>query len=259
MAGILRFIGLGVAIVFFTYDGWIDATHVAGEVRNPRRNFPLAMVIGVTGITVVYLLVNYAFLRVMPLGEMQAKPTLVASSVAEAAFGDAGAVSVNTLMWISIFGALGGLIMTLPRLCYATVSDYVAPATGTIVGPFFRALARVSPRTSVPSGALIFVGVAAIVALLFFGSFSRIVNFILVPLQFISMLMVSTVFILRPRLATPDSFRTPGYPLLPAVYIAVVGVLLISAIVYNPIDSLIGVALTLAALPFYYLLRRRDG
>jgi APA family basic amino acid/polyamine antiporter len=259
LGGILRFVGLGVAIVFFTYDGWIDATHVAGEVRNPRRNFPLAMGIGVTLITIVYLLVNHAFLRVMPLDEMRASPTLVASTVAEAAFGDAGAAAVNTLMWISIFGALGGLIMTLPRLCYATVSDYVAPATGTIVGPFFQALARLSPRTAVPSGALLFVGAAAIVALLFFGSFSRIVNFILVPLQFISMLMVSTVFILRPRLATPESFRTPAYPLLPAIYIAVVGVLLISAIVYNPIDSLIGVALTMVALPFYYLLRRRGG
>ena len=258
LAGTLKFIGLGVAIVFFTYDGWIDATHVAGEVRNPRRNFPLAMSIGVILITTVYLLVNYAFLRVVPLDEMRANPTLVASTVAEAAFGGIGVVTVNTLMWISIFGALGGLIMTLPRLCYATVSDYVKPAAGTVVGPFFRALARLSPGTAVPSGALLFVGAAAIVALLFFGSFSRIVNFILVPLQLISMLMISTVFILRPRLAGPDSFRTPGYPVVPVVYIAVVGVLLISAVVYNPVDSLIGVALTMAAIPFYFYLRKRD-
>ena len=256
LAGTLKFIGLGVAIVFFTYDGWIDATHVAGEVKNPRRNFPLAMSIGVITITSVYLLVNYAFLRVMPLDAMRANPTLVASTVAGAAFGEVGAVIVNTLMWISIFGALGGLIMTLPRLCYATVSDYVAPTAGTLVGPFFRSLAHLSPRTNVPAGALIFVGAAAIVALLFFGSFSRIVSFILVPLQLISMLMISTVFVLRPRLATPDSFRTPGYPWVPIIYIAVVGVLLLSALVYNPLDSLIGIALTLAAIPFYRSINR---
>ena len=71
------------------------------------------------------------------------------------------------------------------------------------------------------------------------------------------MLMVSTVFILRPRLATPDSFRTPGYPWVPIIYIVVVGLLLISAIVYNPVDSLIGVALALLAAPFYYWLKNR--
>ncbi len=217
------------------------------------------MTIGVISITVVYLLVNYAFLRVMPLDEMRANPTLVASRVAEAAFGQVGILTVNTLMWISIFGALGGLIMTLPRLCYATVSDYVETTAGTIVGPLFRSLAHVSPKTAVPSGSLVFVGAAAIVALLFFGSFSRIVSFILIPLQFISIIMVSSVFILRPRLATSATFRTPGYPWVPVIYIAVVGVLLISAIVFNPIDSLIGVALTMAAVPIYYFLHTRGA
>lgn len=256
IAATLNFIGLGVAIVFFTYDGWIDATHIAGEVKNPRRNFPLAMTIGVVAITIIYLLVNYAFLRVMPLEQMRANPNSVASTVAQAAFGQRGVVIINTLMWVSIFGALGGLIMTLPRLCYATVSDYVKPAAGTAIAPFFRTLAHVSPRTSVPSGSLIFVGAAAIIALYFFGSFSRIVSFILIPLQCISMLMVSTVFILRPRLATAESFRTPGYPWVPAVYIVVVGILLLSAVIYNPVDSLIGVGLTLVSVPVYYYLQR---
>jgi APA family basic amino acid/polyamine antiporter len=254
--GVLRFIGLGIAIVFFTYDGWIDATHVAGEVKNPRRVFPLAMTVGVLTITVVYLLVNIAFLRVVPLEQMQADPGRVASTVAGAAFGDIGAVAVNTLMWVSIFGALGGLVMTLPRLCYATVSDYVPHADGTVVGPAFRGIAFVSPKTSVPTGALIFVGAAAIAALLFFGSFARITSFIVVPLQALSMLMVSTVFILRPRLATAESFRTPGFPVVPIVYIVVVGLLLVSANVYNPLHRLIGVGLAAAAAPFYFYLTK---
>jgi APA family basic amino acid/polyamine antiporter len=254
--GLLRFVGLGVAIVFFTYDGWIDATHIAGEVRNPNRTFPRAMVLGVVTITIVYLLVNLAFLRVVPVHEMQANPGGVASTVASEAFGDIGATAINVLMWVSIFGALGGLIMTLPRLVYATASDYVERTAGTATGTFFRGIAFISPRTSVPAGATLFVGVAAIAALLFFGSFSRIVNFVLVPLQALSMLMISTIFILRPRLATPRTFRTPGYPWIPLIYIVVVGTLLVSAIVYNPLDTLLGLGLALAAVPFYVYLKK---
>ncbi len=258
VTGLLRFVGLGVAIVFFTYDGWIDASHIAGEVKDPERTFPRAMGLGVVTITIVYLLVNLAFLRVVPLSEMQANPGAVASTVASVAFGDVGTTAINVLMWISIFGALGGLIMTLPRLCYATASDYVERTAGTPVGKVFRGIAYVSPKTSVPAGATIFVGVAAIAALLFFGSFSRIVSFVLVPLQVLSMLMISTVFVLRPRLATPRSFRTPGYPWIPLIYIVVVGALLVSAIVYNPLDTLLGLGLALAAVPVYVYLRALD-
>jgi APA family basic amino acid/polyamine antiporter len=71
LLGFVRFVGLGIAIVLFTYDGWIDASHVAGEVRNPNRNFPIAMGVGVVCITLIYLLVNYAYLRVLPLQQMQ--------------------------------------------------------------------------------------------------------------------------------------------------------------------------------------------
>ena len=135
-------------------------------------------------------------------------------------------------------------------------SEHVERAAGTVIGTVFRRIAYVSPKTSVPSGATIFVGAAAIAALLFFGSFSRIVSFVLVPLQALSMLMISTVFILRPRLASADTYRTPGYPWIPLTYIVVVGILLVSAIIYNPMESLLGLAFTFAAVPCYYFLNR---
>ena len=257
VAGFVRFIGLGVAIVLFTYDGWIDASNVAGEVRNPNRNFPLAMGVGVVLITCIYLLVNYAFLRVVPLEAMRENPTLVASTVAEAAFGAAGGSFLNVLMWISIFGALGGLIMTLPRLFYAAASEYSDRAAGTRLGPFFRTLSYLSEGRSVPSGAILFAAGVSIAALLFFGSFARIVNFFVVPFQFMNMLMVASIFRLRPRLSTPASYRLPGYPLVPAVFIVVMGLFLLTAIWFNPLDSLIGVGLTVAGAPVYRVLRNR--
>lgn len=255
--GLLRFVGLGVAIVLFTYDGWIDASNVAGEVRNPSRNFPLAMGIGVLLITVIYLVVNFAFLRVVPLAAMRENPTLVAPMVAEAAFGETGGAALNVLMWISIFGALGGLIMTLPRLFYAAASEYVERAQGTRLAPFFTALSHLSPQRSVPSGAILFAAVISAAALFFFGSFSRIVTFFVVPFQFMNILMVASIFRLRPRLLNDTSFHLPGYPLVPAIFIFVMALFLASALVFNPQDSLIGIALTAAGAPVYRVLTRK--
>lgn len=255
--GLLRFVGLGIAIVLFTYDGWIDASNVAGEVRNPNRNFPLAMGLGVIGITLIYLVVNYAFLRVVPLGEMQQDAGVVASRVAEAAFGTSGGRALDVLMWISIFGALGGLVMTLPRLFYAAASEYRERAAGTIASPFFRLLSWLTPGTGVPAGAILFGAGMAILALLFFGSFSRIVTFFVVPFQFMNILLVASIFRLRPRFSTAESFRLPGYPVIPLLFIIVMAFFLLAALYYNPVDSIIGVLLTLAGIPVYFALRNR--
>lgn len=257
--GFFRFVGLGVAVVLFTFDGWIDASNVAGEVRDPARTFPLAMGAGVLLITLIYLLVNYAFLRVVPLDAMRDNPTLVATMVAEAAFGSVGGELLSLLIWISIFGALGGLIMTLPRLFYAAASEYVDRAKGPMLGPFFRGISAFSESRSVPTGAILFAACTAIAALLFFGSFSRIVTFFVVPFQLMNILMVSSIFILRPRLTSPDSFRLPGYPLVPLVFIFVMMLFVLAALYYNPLESLLGVGLTLAGAPVFHVLMRRNG
>ncbi len=254
LIGFLRFAGLGVAIVLFTYDGWIDASNIAGEVRNPNRNFPIAMGVGVVLITLIYLLVNFTFLRVVPLDVMRENPTLVAPAVAEAAFGAMGGAALSLLMWISIFGALGGLIMTLPRLFYAAASEYVDLSAGTRLFPFFRAIAFLSPARNVPTGAILFATVVSIAALFFFGSFSRIVTFFVVPFQFMNILMVSSIFKLRPLKSKPGSFRVPGYPVVPAIFIVVMTLFMIAALIYNPMDSLIGISLTLAGAPVYRIL-----
>ncbi len=252
----IRVIGLGVAVVLFTYDGWADASHLAGEVKNPQKNLPLAMGFGVVFITLMYLLVNYAFLRVVSLDFMRENPTLVAMSVAKAAFGETGSIIISVLMWVSIFGALGGLIMSIPRLYYATVSGFKEAASKTFLGPFFNALSYLSPKRSVPTGALLYSAAIAIIAILFFGTFSRIVGFLVVPLQCINIMVVSSIFILRPRLSKPESFRTPGYPFVPAIFIIIMSMFMVSAVIYNPLDSLVGIVLSLSAIPVYLRLKK---
>lgn len=257
LADLVRVVGLGVAIVLFTYDGWTDASHIAGEVRNAQRTFPLAMGIGVLAITLIYLLVNFAFLRVVPLETMREAPTLVATRVAEAAFGGNGGALLSAFMALSIFGALGGLVMTLPRIYYAAASEYLDRAAGTALGPAFRAVAWVSPGSSVPAGAILVGSALAILALFFFGSFSRIVTFFVVPFQFMNILMVSSIYRLRPRLGR-SGLGLPGYPVVPAVFIVVMAMFLVAALLYNPLESLIGTGLTLAGVPVYRALTRRD-
>ncbi len=254
LLGFARFTGLGIAAVLFTYDGWIDVSHVAGEVRNPRRNFPIGLGVGVAVLTLLYLVVNVAYLRVVPLEAMRAAPTAVAATVATAAFGERGGALLNGLMVVSIFGALGGLIMTLPRLFYTLADAHVGSATG-LARRFFAGLSTVSSRTAVPSGAVLFTTLTSIAALMFFGSFSRLVNFFVVPLQLANILMVAAIFRLRKRNGPPDGYRTPGFPVTPLIYIVVMAGFLVSAMLYQPVDTLIGVALAATGVPVFRRLR----
>jgi APA family basic amino acid/polyamine antiporter len=254
--GFVRFTGLGIAAVLFTYDGWIDVSHVAGEVRNPRRDFPRGLGIGVAALTLLYLVVNVAYLRVVPLEEMRAAPATIATTVATAAFGPRGGPWLDALMVTSIFGALGGLVMTLPRLFYTLAAAHVDRATG-VARTFFSGLSRISPRAAVPSGAIVFTALASIAALVFFGSFSRLVNFFVVPLQLANIAMVAALFRLRKRHGPPSGYRTPGYPVTPIIYIVVMAGFLVSAVIYHPFDTLTGVALAFTGVPVYLWLTRR--
>lgn len=254
LPALLRFVGLGVAAVFFTYDGWTDVTHVAGEVANPKKTLPLGLGLGVSAIIVLYLVVNHAFLRIMPLAVMRDEGATVATRLAAATFGDAAGQAVSAFIMISIFGALGGLVMTAPRIIYAPASQYKDSVRG---GSVFRVLAYLTPKTRVPAGAILFSATLSVFAILFFQTFDRLVSFILVPLQLINVATVAAVFRLRKRaLQNPDQYLTPGYPVVPLVFIVVMTLLMVNAAVYNPLDTFIGVALTALGLPVYLWIAR---
>jgi len=256
LVGLLRLVGLGVAVVLFTYDGWIDVSHVGGEVRDPAKHLPLALGLGVGALTLLYLVVNYAYLRVVPLETMRAAPATVATTAAIAAFGPTGGQVLNVLIVVSILGALGGLVMTLPRLYYAAAEKYRNETGSRVLGAFFGTLAWVPARSAVPAGSVLFTAALSITALCSFGTFRRIVTYFVVPVHVVNMLMVASVFRLRGRhAAAPGAYRTPGYPLVPAVYILVLALLLVSAIAYNPVDTVIGIAMTATGLPVYLWIR----
>jgi APA family basic amino acid/polyamine antiporter len=248
-ASLFILIGSGIAAVLFTYDGWTDVSHVAGEVVQPERNIPRSLVLGVGAIITLYLLVNYAFLRVVPLEVMKSSPNRVASIFALTTFGTKGAGYLEAMIIISTLGAMGGLIMTQPRLYFAAAEMYREKS------PFFKILARIS-NTGVPAASIIFTAAVSILALTFFGSFSRIVNFFVVPMQFINILMVASIFKLRNKSDT--GYRTPLYPYVPLLFIVVMAGFIISALIYHSLDALIGVGLTATGIPFYFRIRNRE-
>lgn len=249
LASLFMLIGSGIAAVLFTYDGWTDVTHVAGEVVQPERNVPRSLLLGVTAVIVLYLLVNYAFLRVVPLEVMKHSMNRVASIFAVNTFGAKGAGYLQAMIIISTLGAMGGLIMTQPRLYFAAAEMYREKS------PLFGVLAGIS-KTGVPAASIIFTAAVSILALTFFGSFSRIVNFFVAPMQFINILMVASIFKLRKK--SDAGYRTPLFPFVPLLFIIVMAGFIISALIYHPLDTLIGVALSATGIPFYFRIRSKE-
>jgi amino acid transporter len=239
--------GLGLVAALWAYTAWHDLTYLAGEVRDPARTLPRALVTGIGAVVLIYVAANAAYLYVLPFDTLRGSP-LVAADTMVRVLGAAGGSAVAVMVMVSTLGALNGSVMSNPRVFYAMATE----------GLLFRPLGRVHPRFGTPHVA---ITVYALLALIFIWSrtFEQlIVSFVLGTWPWLA-LGVAAVMVLRRR--RPDMirpYRTPGYPLVPLVFIvgtlAVVGV----ALVEHPLTTLAGIGLTLLGVPIY-LLRRTAG
>jgi len=227
--------------VLFAYNGWQDASYIAGEIRDPGRSLPRALIGGTLSVTAIYLAANAAYLHVLPMDTIAASP-LVAADVAVRLVGQLGAALVTTLVCISTLGTVNVAMMTYPRVFFAMAEDRL----------FFRAMAAVHPRYATPYAAIVLAAALGI-AYVTVRSFEQLIEiFILGSLPFWA-LAVGAVFVLRRRRPDlPRPYRTPGYPVLPILF-----VLAMLAIVWNSLREHPGLAgLTLAAIlagvPVYY-------
>jgi len=233
--------------VMWTYDGWSNLSFVGGEIKDPARNLPRALILGTAAIVVIYLLVNAAYLYLVPVSEM-ATVRLVAATAAERIplFGTAGAAIISGIVMVSCFGSANGSIMTGPRVMFA-MSDR---------GLFFPAIARVSPRFGTPSVAIWLAAVLAITYVLQNDFAALADRFVLGVWPFYAMAVagVYTLRSRRPDLARP--YRTLGYPVTPALFlIASVG-MVGNAFYTDPKNTGVTFAIILAGLPVYFLWRK---
>ena len=240
--------GFGAAMIacLLAYDGWVALSFVAGEVRNPRRNIPLALAIGLGTCTLIYVLANAAYLRVLGPAEIAASER-VGALAAERMLGSAGGALVAVIVMISIAGAANGWVLTAPRIYFAQARDAL----------FFHGFADVHPRFGTPSMAIAMQGVwAAVLAVT--GTYESLAAYAMFAAWLFYGLAAAGVLILRRRNpGRPRPYRMLGYPLTLVLFLAATSGFVVSTIVTAPGPALTGILLIATGVPAYYLWRRR--
>jgi basic amino acid/polyamine antiporter, APA family len=244
--GVAGFMAALVAALW-AYDGWNDLNMVAGEVKNPERNIPIALIAGVAVVGALYVLVNAGVQYVLPANAIAASPR-PASDAVELIMGRLGAGIVSAGMAISMLVTLNGTIMSGARIPYAMARD----------GYFFRALADVHPRFHTPSVAIMVQAVMAIALLLLGGSFRQLFSLTIFAEWLFYMVSASTVFVFRRHEPNaPRPYRVFGYPFVPAAFIAAAAFLLYYTFRGNWPNSFYGLLVILAGIPVFSWFRRQ--
>jgi APA family basic amino acid/polyamine antiporter len=247
--GIAGFMAALVAALW-AYDGWNDLNMVAGEVKRPERNIPMALIAGVATVGLLYVLVNAGVQYVLPANAIAASPRPASDAVA-LIMGRMGAGIVSAGMAISMLVTLNGTIMSGARVPFAMARD----------GYFFKALAEVHPRFHTPSMAIVVQAVLSILLLLLGANFRQLFSLAIFAEWLFYMIAASTVFVFRwrePQTARP--YRMWGYPVVPAVFVVVAAALLGYTFWNDRPNSYYGVLVILAGIPvfaYFSLLRRR--
>jgi basic amino acid/polyamine antiporter, APA family len=233
--------GLALISVLWAYDGFADLSFAAGEVRDPQRNLPRAIVFGTIAIVVIYLAANAAYLYVSPL-ERVARSRLIAADTMQALFGQAGVALVSVVVTISALGALIAVMLAAPRVFFAMADD----------GLFFRSVAAVHPRYKTPYVAILLAVVLG-VAFVLTRTFEQLADtFVLSIWPFYGVAIAGLYRLRRLRPDLPRPYKVPGYPVLPAVFILAVAYLVVNALLTDPLWTGLTFAIVLAGIPVYY-------
>jgi APA family basic amino acid/polyamine antiporter len=234
--------GLALISVLWAYDGFADVSFVAGEVREPQRTLPRAIVGGTIAIIAIYLAANCAYLFVAPIQRI-ALSRLIAADTMQAIFGGIGAAAVSVVVMISTLGALIAIILTSPRIFFAMAEDRL----------FFKTLARVHPRYHTPHVA---IGLAASLGVVFVltRTFEELADtFVLSIWPFYGLAIAGLYRLRRSRPDLPRPYRVPGYPIVPAIFVAAVIYLVTNALISDPVWTGATFGIVLAGIPVYYV------
>jgi basic amino acid/polyamine antiporter, APA family len=233
-------LGVGLIAVFWAYDGWVYITWVAGEVREPRRNVPRAMVLGIIVVAVVYLAMNLTYVYALPLTEV-AKHETIAATAAEVLLSARAASWLAAVIALSCFGAMASCTLSGARVYYAMARD----------GVFFQRMADVHPKWRTP--ALSLIGQAVWACLLTVsGRYDQLYTYVIYGMVLSYTLTVIGLFVLRVK--RPDAlrpYRCTGYPWLPAIYVALGSWWTINTIVTRPKEAAAGTFIVLLGVPGY--------
>ena len=239
--------GIGLIAVFWAYDGWVYVTWVAGEVKDPRRNVPLAMVLGVLAVGAIYLAMNMTYVYAMPLNEI-AKYETIAHAAATRLFSPAAAVWLSAMIAISCFSAAAACTLSGSRVYLAMAQD----------GVFFRRMAVIHPRWRTPVFSLIGQGIWAAV-LTMSGRYDQLYTYVIFGMVLSYTLTAIGLFVLRwKRPDVPRPYRCSGYPWLPAIYILVGVTWILNTIIQRPTEALGSAVIVMVGVPGYLYWKRKS-
>jgi basic amino acid/polyamine antiporter, APA family len=231
---------------FFSFGGWWDASKVAGEVREPARVLPRALIYGVLTVTLAYILTSAVFVYLVPVERVTSGETFAAQA-GEALFGRVGGQVLAAIIVVTVLGSLAVYIMAAPRVYFAMARDAL----------FFPLVARVHPRYGTPARAIVLQALLSSLLVLL-GTFNEIVGYFVFAVVVFVALAVAALFVLRRHThADTGAYRTPGYPATPVIFLLLVVLLLVLLASHNPRQALSGVGVVALGLPVYYLFFRR--
>ncbi len=240
-SNLISLFGLALAGAFWAYDGWNNVTFVAGEVKNPQRNVPLGLLWGTLIVVCVYMLVNAAYLYILPVEQM-AKSPLVAATASEIVFGKYGASIISIAVIVSTFGALNGSILSTARVCFAMARNNM----------FFKKLGEVHPKFATPHTSLVAQGLWSCLLVLS-GSFDTITDYVIFAAWLFYMLGAYGVIILRKKM--PDAkrpYKVWGYPFTPIIFVIFSFMFLVNTLISDLQNAAMGALLILLGLPLYF-------
>jgi len=242
---LLSAFGVALIAVFWAYDGWIYITWVSGEIKDPQRNIPRGMVLGVVAVAVIYIAMNMTYVYAMPVTEIAQHDT-IAHAAATMLFSPRAAIWLSALIAVSCFGAMASCTLSGARIYYAMAKD----------GAFFPRMGEVHPRWKTPAFALIGQGLWGGVLTLS-GRYDQLYTYVMFMMVLSYTLGVGCLFIFRwkhPNLPRP--YRCTGYPWLPALYILIGTVWTVNTIWQRPKEALAGTLIVLIGVPGYLYWKR---
>jgi len=239
---------LALVPIMYTYSGWDATVYIAQEITNPRRTIPRSMVLGASLVMLTYILLTALYIFALPLS---APTRRIAATAAGVLFTPVIGHVVGMLISISVLGCLAATVLTGPRVFYAMAKDRLFP-------PW---MARIHPRFQTPGLAIVVHGLWASLLMLT-GTFDRLLDFITVPSVLFGAITVIGLFVVRHRHRhdeAADPFLMPGYPVLPAVFVAIMGFIVIATVIHDPLNSAWGLVVLALGIPVYWIVKRIYG
>jgi APA family basic amino acid/polyamine antiporter len=236
---------LALSGAFWAYDGWNNITYLGGEIKQPQKNIPKALIIGVGFVIVIYTLTNLAYLYIMPVEQMS-KSTLLASDVMQSVVGGWGGAFVAIAVMISTFGTTNGTILASARVYYAMAKD----------GLFFKRLEDIHPKHRTPGVSILVQGIwASLIAMT--GTFDQITDMLIFVSWIFYGLGAFGVFIMRKKMPdSPRPYKVIGYPVLPIIFVLCATFFVVFSFKENIRNAVFGLLLVVIGIPFYFYFRK---